>query len=60
MQYQIKLPVQGSYIQVRQFINHVLNTLPAVALNDISLKREDIASDLVYARLQFTLYLKRD
>ena len=60
MQYQIKLPVQGSYIQVRQFINHVLNTLPAVALNDISLKREDIATDLVDVRLQFTLYLKRD
>ena len=60
MQYQIKLPVQGSYIQVRQFINHVLNTLPAVALNELSLKREDIATDLVDAKLQFTIYLKRD
>lgn len=60
LQTQIKLPVQGSYIQIRQFINHVLNKLPAVALNDISLKREDIATDLVDARLQFTLYLKRN
>ena len=59
IQYQIKLPLTGSYMQIRQFINQVLNTLPSIALNDISLKREDIATGLVDAQIQFTLYLQK-
>ncbi|MDI1298714.1 type 4a pilus biogenesis protein PilO [Methylotenera sp.] len=59
IQYQIKLPLTGSYMQIRQFINQVLNTLPSIALNDISLKREDIVTDLVDAQIQFTLYLQK-
>ena len=59
VQYQIKLPLTGSYMQIRQFINQVLNTLPSIALNDISLKREDIATDSVDAQVQFTLYLQK-
>lgn len=59
IQYQIKLPLTGSYMQIRQFINQVLNTLPSIALNDISLKREDIATDSVNAQIQFTLYLQK-
>jgi len=59
IQYQIKFPLTGSYMQIRQFINQVLNTLPSIALNDISLKREDIATDLVDAQIQFTLYLQK-
>jgi len=59
IQYQIKLPLTGSYMQIRQFINQVLNTLPSIALNDISLKREDIATDLVDAQIKFTLYLQK-
>ena len=59
IQYQIKLPLTGSYMQIRQFINQVLNTLPSIALNDISLKREDIATDSVDAQVQFTLYLQK-
>ena len=59
IQNQIKLPLTGSYMQIRQFINQVLNTLPSIALNDISLKREDIATDSVDAQIQFTLYLQK-
>ena len=59
IQYQIKLPLSGSYMQIRQFINQVLNTLPSIALSDISLKREDIATDIVDAQIQFTLYLQK-
>ncbi len=58
--YQIKLPLTGSYLQIRQFINQVLNTLPSIALSDISLKREDIATDSVDAQIQFTLYLQKE
>jgi Tfp pilus assembly protein PilO len=59
IQYQIKLPLTGSYMQIRQFINQVLNTLPSIALIDISLKREDTVTDLVDAQIQFTLYLQK-
>ncbi|MDI1361635.1 type 4a pilus biogenesis protein PilO [Methylotenera sp.] len=59
IQYQIKLPLTGSYMQIRQFINQVLNNLPSIALNDISFKREDIVTDLVDAQVQFTLYLQK-
>jgi Tfp pilus assembly protein PilO len=60
VQYQIKLPLTGSYVQIRQFINQVLNTLPSIALSDISLKREGIATDSVDTQIQFTLYLKKE
>lgn len=59
IQYQIKLPLTGSYMQIRQFINQVLNSLPSIALNEISLKREDIVTDSVDAQIQFTLYMKK-
>ncbi|MCB5183831.1 type 4a pilus biogenesis protein PilO [Methylobacillus gramineus] len=58
--YQITLPVHGSYMEIRSFISQVLNTIPASALNEISLKREDITSETVEARLRFTLYLQKD
>ncbi|TFW71619.1 hypothetical protein C3Y98_05880 [Methylotenera oryzisoli] len=59
IKYQISLPVQGSYVQIRQFINAVLNNLPTVALNDISMKRENIGSDLIEANIKFTIYLRK-
>jgi hypothetical protein len=60
IKYQIKLPTQGSYIQIRQFLNSVLNALPTVALTDIKLKREDIGSDLIDAHIQFNLYVRKN
>jgi Tfp pilus assembly protein PilO len=57
-QYQIKLPVKGSYVQIRQFVNEVLNAIPTIALNDISMKRDDIMTDVLVTNIQFTLYLK--
>lgn len=59
IKYQIKFPTQGSYIQIRQFLNGVLNALPTVALTDIKLKREDIGSDLIDAHIQFNLYVRK-
>jgi len=60
IKYQIKFPTQGSYIQIRQFINAVLNALPTLALADINLKREDIGSDLIDANIQFNLYVSKN
>lgn len=60
IQYQIKLPLTGNYLQIRQFINQVLNTLPSIALSHVSLKREGLATDLVDAQIQFSLYLQKE
>ncbi|WP_020168492.1 MULTISPECIES: type 4a pilus biogenesis protein PilO [Methylotenera] len=57
---QIKFPTQGSYIQIRQFINAVLNALPTLALADIKLKREDIGRDSIDANIQFNLYVSKN
>jgi Tfp pilus assembly protein PilO len=57
-QYQINLPTKGSYVQIRQFINEVLNKIPTIALNDISMRREDVSTDILETRIQFILYLK--
>jgi Tfp pilus assembly protein PilO len=58
MQHQIKLPVRGSYVQVRQFLNRLLNTQPALALTEFQVQRKDVLSDLVDANLVLTIYLR--
>ncbi|MFO7190256.1 MAG: hypothetical protein DIU74_011270 [Pseudomonadota bacterium] len=55
--YRISLPAQGSYDQVRRFIAAVLQEVPAAALEDVSLRREDIGSPELEARLRLTLYM---
>ncbi|HTN94273.1 MAG TPA: type 4a pilus biogenesis protein PilO [Gallionella sp.] len=55
--YQLILPVKGSYVQVRKFIAKVLNGLPAAALNGVSFKRETIGTSDLEAKIQFTIYL---
>ena len=59
VQYQIKVPVLGTYLQIRQFVNQVLNVQPSLALSEITLKREDVNNDAVAANIQFNLNLKK-
>ena len=58
--YEIVLPVSGSYVQIRQFIADVLQQLPALALSDLQLKRDNVMSPTVEARLVFVLFLQSD
>lgn len=58
--YEIVLPVTGQYTQIRQFAALVLHELPALALNDLQLKRESAQSPTVEARLIFVLLLKNN
>lgn len=55
--YQMTLPVRGSYAQVRGFVNDVLDSVPAAALDEMTLKREDVAEPVLEARVRFTLFL---
>jgi hypothetical protein len=55
--YQVTLPVKGSYVQVRKFIAKVLNGLPTAALDGVSFRRESIGGSDLEAKIQFTIYL---
>jgi len=59
-QHLIKLPVRGNYVQIRQFLNGLLNTQPALALTEFKVRRDDVFTDLVEANLVLTLYLRGD
>lgn len=58
--YEIVLPVSGSYVQIRKFIADVLQQLPALALSDLQMKRDNAMSPIVEARLVFVLFLQGD
>jgi len=60
MRYEIILPVAGKYTQIRHFIASILHQLPALALSDIQIKRENALSPTVEARLVFVLFLQSD
>jgi len=55
--YQATFPMRGNYVQVRGFVNAVLDTVPAAALEEMSLKRENVADPVLEARVRFTLFL---
>ena len=55
--YQMVLPVKGSYGAIRQFCEKTLLEIPFASLDEISFKRDAIASTALEARLRLTLYL---
>lgn len=55
----IKLPLTGNYIQIRQFLNALLNAYPSLALTDLTLQRDDATRDQVESQVEFTLYLRK-
>jgi len=55
--YQVTLPVKGSYVQIRQFVDQALIDVPVAALDDINFKREAIGATQLEARIKFTLYV---
>lgn len=56
VRYQVTLPVKGSYLQIRQFVDQALIDVPVAALDDINFKREAIGATQLEARIKFTLY----
>ncbi len=56
--YQMHYPVTGSYAALREFINVALEEFPALALEEVQIRRNSIGATDVEARLRFTLYLR--
>lgn len=57
VRYEIQLPLRGTYPQIRAFIAGALQSVPTLALTDISIRRETIQAGRVEARLSMSLYL---
>jgi hypothetical protein len=55
--YRVRLPLVGSYLQIRAFVEQSLLELPFASLDELSLRREGIASGELEAGLTYSLHL---
>jgi hypothetical protein len=55
--YEIVLPVEGSYPQLREFLRRALAEIPVLSLDQLSLKRESRNAGAVQAELRLTLHM---
>lgn len=58
LRYQITLPVRADYASVQNFIVGALQAVPALTLDSVAFKREQIESGDVEARIQFVLLVR--
>jgi hypothetical protein len=58
--YVLNLPVSGSYRAVRRYLSAVCAEFPDLAIDDVSLRRESVASPEVEAQLRFILFGRRN
>jgi hypothetical protein len=56
--YQITLPATGAYLDLRAWMASVLNTLPSIAIEELSLVRQNVGTPALESRVRWTLYLK--
>ncbi len=57
--YVINFPVKGDYRKIRGYVQAVRSEFPDLAVDDIALRRENIASAEVEAQLRFVLFGRR-
>ena len=55
--YEIVLPLNGSYTQMREFLKRSLAEIPVLSLDQISLKRENRREGSVQAEVRLTLHM---
>jgi len=56
--YQIALPANGTYGQVRAFVSALLESVPTLAVNDIEMRRDAVGVNAVEARVNVSVYLR--
>jgi hypothetical protein len=55
--YEVTVPLRGTYAQVRTFVGTLLDGMPQVALEDVAVKRESVASPAIEARLRLSIHM---
>jgi Tfp pilus assembly protein PilO len=58
--YVISLPVKGNYRAIRRYVMAVRSEFPDLAIDDITLRRENIGSTEVEVQLRFVLFGRRN
>ena len=58
MRYQLVLPVRGSYPQVKRFLAQAMHDTPGLALDSISLQRDQGGSPALEVQLRFTVFMR--
>jgi hypothetical protein len=56
-QLQVTFPVRTGYIEMRQFIQEVLRQLNGVSVDQISIKRENVAQGQLEARIKLSIWV---
>ena len=56
-QFQITLPVRGSYPQIRKFVNAALEEVPTLSLDSIHFERQKVADAAIEAKVRLIVYL---
>lgn len=56
-QLQVTLPVRSGYIEMRQFIQEILRQLNGVSVDQIIIKRENVAQGQLEARIKLSLWI---
>ena len=57
-QYEVVLPILGSYQKIRAFIADVLTELPSVAIADVQMRRESTLAPMLDVRLVLVLFVR--
>lgn len=58
VEYVIDFPVKGEYPQIRAFLSSVLAGNPAMALDQVSIRRDKIGESILNANIKLTLFLR--
>ncbi|HEU4844719.1 MAG TPA: hypothetical protein VFT05_10680, partial [Burkholderiaceae bacterium] len=58
LRYQITLPVRAEFTSVQNFIVGALQAVPALTLDSVAFKRDQIETGEVEARIQFVLLVR--
>lgn len=59
VRYQIRVPLRGSYPQIRRFVGRALEALPTLGLEQIEFQRQSISERELEATVGLTLFLAR-
>jgi len=56
-QFQITLPVRGTYLQIRKFVDGAMAEVPTMSLNSIQFDRQKVGDPVVDANVKLAVYL---
>lgn len=58
LRYHFNVPIKAAYPQIRNFLAEVMQTIPNVALENFSLKRESVDSPILDANISLVIYVR--